>query len=98
MHFNSVELDLIQIHYYKELLNAYKQADNRNPHRVMTLKKTYIDTITYKIIDIARCKKALLRIKRFGIYFNYEPTPLQILKAIILKYYFKIFHKTFLNS
>lgn len=35
--------------------------------------------------------KAYLRISKFGILFNYNPNPFQILKAVILKYYCSFF-------
>lgn len=35
--------------------------------------------------------KAYLRISKFGILFNYNPNPFQILKAVILKYYCRFF-------
>ena len=72
--FNSVELELLKRYY----LNANRQNLNRIYNRI-----NIYNNVLLKIEQ----SKAYLRIKKFGILFNFEPNLFQIFQAIILKCY-----------
>lgn len=71
--FNSVELELLKRYCY-----------NNKQYRIYNW--AFID-ISENVLLRIRESRAYLRIKKFGIFFNFEPNLFQIFQSLILKCY-----------
>ena len=80
--FNSVELELLKRYCYNQYIYIIKDANRRNIDRIHNKSKIYTD-----ILSRIEESKAYLRIKKFGIFFNFKPNLFQMFQAIILKCY-----------
>lgn len=80
--FNSVELELLKRYYLNKYMFIMSNANRQNLNRIYNRANIY-NNLLLKIEQ----SKYYLRIKKFGILFNYKPNLFQMFQAIILKYY-----------
>lgn len=84
------------------IFNSFNAYDIQDYFKTMHFNSIEYELIKYYFcyVDIKdkeerlrqlELSKAYLRISKFGILFNYNPNPFQILKAVILKYYCRFF-------
>ena len=80
--FNSIELELLKRYCYNQYISTIQYANRQNINRIHNKSKIYKDVLS-RIEE----SKGYLRIKKFGIFFNFKPNLFQIFQAIILKCY-----------
>lgn len=80
--FNSIELELLKRYCYNQYMSTIQYANRQNINRIYNRANIYQD-----VLSRIKQSKAYLRIKRFGIFFNFEPNLFQIFQALILKCY-----------
>ena len=80
--FNSIELELLKRYYLNKYISTIQYANRQNINRIYNRANIYNNVLS-KIEQ----SKYYLRIKRFGILFNFEPNLFQMFQAIILKCY-----------
>ena len=84
------------------IFNSFEVEDIQNYFQLFHFNSIEYELIKYYFcyVDIKdkeerlrqlELSKAYLIISKFGILFNYNPNPFQILKAVILKYYCRFF-------
>ncbi|TXJ49589.1 hypothetical protein EPJ66_11655 [Brachyspira aalborgi] len=80
--FNSIELELLKRYYCNKYMSTIQYANRQNINRIYNRANIYQDVLL-RIEE----GKAYLRIKKFGIFFNFEPNLFQIFQSLILKCY-----------
>ena len=80
--FNSIELELLKRYCYNQYMSTIQYANRQNINRIYNRANIYQDVLS-KIEQ----SKYYLRIKKFGILFNFKPNLFQIFQALILKCY-----------
>lgn len=76
---NNIEIELCEYYLSKELWKYNPRVSNKSTVILHRIKELNDDIIVY------------CRIQRCGIRFNYTPNLIDIIKAIILKYYCRFF-------
>lgn len=80
--FNSIELELLKRYCYNQYMSTIQYANRQNINRIYNRANIYQD-----VLSRIKQSKAYLRIKRFGIFFNFKPNLFQIFQVLILKCY-----------
>ena len=80
--FNSIELELLKRYYCNKYMSTIQYANRQNINRIYNRANIYQD-----VLSRIEQSKAYLRIKKFGIFFNFEPNLFQIFQSLILKCY-----------
>lgn len=75
--FNSIEIELCK-YYLLKMFCKYDTGVSNN-------------TIFNKFVELDDNRINYCQIQKFGIRFNYTPNLIDIIKAIILKYYYRFF-------
>lgn len=76
---NNIEIELCQYYLSKKLWKYNPRVSDKSTFVLNRIKELNDDIIVY------------CRIQKFGIRFNYTPNLIDIIKAIILKYYCRFF-------